>query len=143
MNLHDNAAELADLILDGKVNPSDLNKRHSIGVEVEGEHTDDPKKKSKIAREHEKENPLYYPDKPKPKGKKEALRWVESDEGPCQHCGPHYEGRAAELDQLGWRQSGWSSNARWSNPAGTYFVFDEILDQLPDDEPHTHLKPLR
>ena len=100
---------------------------------IEGEHTSDPKKKSKIARTHEKENPLYYPSKPKPKGKKEALRWVES-EGPCQHCGPNHEGRAAELAELGWRQRGWGSNAQWTNPPSTYYVHDAILDQLPEDE---------
>ncbi|MGV0949137.1 MAG: hypothetical protein ACOYB3_00535 [Azonexus sp.] len=132
-SLQPDAAELADLLLDGQVDPADLGKRHAVGVEVEGEHTSDPQKKARIARTHEKENPLYYPSKPKPKGKKEALRWVES-EGPCQHCGPNYEGRAAELSELGWRQSGWGGDARWTNPPNTYFVHDQILDQLPEDE---------
>jgi len=59
---------------------------------------------------------------------------THSGDARCPGCGPNYQGRAAELDQLGWRQSGWASNARWTNPAGTYEVFDEILDQLPDDE---------
>lgn len=53
-------------------------KRHAIGTEVEKEHTSDPKKASEIARTHEKENPLYYPPHPKPKGAKEALRWVKA-----------------------------------------------------------------
>ena len=74
--IHENAVELVDLILDGKVDPADLKRRHAIGVEVEGEHTDDPKKKDQIAREHEAENEFYYPATKKPKGKKEALRWV-------------------------------------------------------------------
>lgn len=58
---------------------------------------------------------------------------VES-EGPCPSCGPHHEGRAAELEELGWRQRGWGMDAQWTNPPGTYYVHDEILDQIPDDE---------
>lgn len=58
---------------------ADLKKRHAIGVDVEQEHTSDPKKASEIAATHEKENKLYYPLKPKPKNAKEALRWVKED----------------------------------------------------------------
>lgn len=86
-----NASELADLILDGEISPSDLKARHDIGTKVEGE-------------------------------------------GPCPSCGPHHEGRAAELVELGWRQRGWGMDAQWMNPPGTYYVHDEILDQIPDDE---------
>lgn len=60
---------------------ADLKKRHAVGVEVEKEHTSDPKKASEIANTHEKENELYYPIDPKPKGAKEVLRWVKEAYG--------------------------------------------------------------
>jgi hypothetical protein len=69
------AEYLVDALL-GECDPKDKAKRHAVGVDVEGEHTSDPKKKDKIAREHEKENPYYYPRTKKPKDKDEALRWI-------------------------------------------------------------------
>lgn len=72
-----NAAALVAVLLDNQ-----KAKRHSIGVEVEKEHTSDPKKASKIASTHERENPLYYPPHPKPKGAKEALRWIKAQPKP-------------------------------------------------------------
>lgn len=133
VDVHENAVELVDLMLEGKLDPKDLRKRHEIGVEVEGEHTSDPKKKEKIAGEHEKENPLYYPAKKKPKDKKEALRWVES-EGPCPHCHTQYEGRRKELADLGWKTVGWGwDNTDWINPPQSYHVRDHVIDKLPDD----------
>ena len=59
--------------------PEDRAKRLKVGIGVEAEHTSDPKEKKKIARTHMGENPDYYPPKPKPKGAKEALRWVKSN----------------------------------------------------------------
>jgi len=56
--------------------PEDQAKRLKVGIGVEGEHTRDPKEKKKIAQTHTRENPDYYPLTPKPKGAKEALRWV-------------------------------------------------------------------
>lgn len=56
--------------------PEDRRRRISIGAKLEKEHTDDPKEQRKIARTHMRENPEYYPLTPKPKGAKEALRWV-------------------------------------------------------------------
>lgn len=56
--------------------------RHAVGVDVEKEHTDSPKKASEIANTHERENPRYYPSYPKPRGAKEALRWIKSRRGP-------------------------------------------------------------
>jgi hypothetical protein len=56
---------------------NDYAQRMKIGADVESEHTSDPKKKRKIAREHMRENPKYYPKTPKPKGAKEALRWTK------------------------------------------------------------------
>lgn len=132
--MSENAVELANLLLDGEVSPSDLHARHAIGTKVEGEHTSDPKKKARIAREHEKENPLYYPSKPKPKGKKEALRWVES-EGPCRNCHPAPEGRRKELTDLGWTSQGWGwEGTEWVNIPKAYYVRDSVIDSLPDDE---------
>ena len=52
-------------------------KRHEIGTKIEKEHTHSSREASSIATTHEKENPLYYPDKPKPKTAKEALRWMK------------------------------------------------------------------
>lgn len=54
-------------------------KRLKVGIGVEAEHTRDPKQKKKIALTHMGENPDYYPPKAKPKGAKEALRWVKSN----------------------------------------------------------------
>jgi hypothetical protein len=70
------AAEIVDILLDHCGHCAA--DRHRIGVEVEKEHTDDPKKASEIASTHERENPLYYPPRPKPKGAKEALRWIKA-----------------------------------------------------------------
>lgn len=49
-----------------------------IGTEIEKEHTDDPAKAERIAKDHLRENPRYYPTGKMPKGRKEALRYVES-----------------------------------------------------------------
>lgn len=40
------------------VDPSEL----KMGIEIEMEHTDDPKVAEKIARDHLAENPTYYTD---------------------------------------------------------------------------------
>jgi hypothetical protein len=70
------AAEIVDILLDHCGHCAA--DRHRVGTEVEKEHTDSPKKASEIARTHERENPLYYPPRPKPKGAKEALRWTKA-----------------------------------------------------------------
>ena len=49
-----------------------------IGTEIEKEHTDDPAEARRIAQDHLRENPRYYPTGKRPKGKKEALRYIES-----------------------------------------------------------------
>ena len=71
------AAQIVTALLD-HCGHCDQDKRLKIGTEVEGEHTSDPKEKRKIALAHTRENPLYYPPKPTPKGAKEALRWIKS-----------------------------------------------------------------
>jgi len=48
----------------------------AIGTKIEKEHTEDPKKASKIASDHVNENPRYYPTTRKPKGNSEKLTWV-------------------------------------------------------------------
>jgi len=73
------AAEIVAALLDHCGHcPEDRAKRLKIGTEVEGEHTKDPKEKRKIALTHMGENPHYYPPTPKPKGAKEALRWMDA-----------------------------------------------------------------
>jgi hypothetical protein len=47
-----------------------------IGAEIEKEHTSNPKKARKIAQDHVKENPKYYPTEKKPKGCGEKLTWT-------------------------------------------------------------------
>jgi len=54
------------------------------------------------------------------------------DNAGCGHC--HPEGRRKELADLGWRSRGWSSSATWTNPPDTYFVNDDVIDGLPEDE---------
>jgi len=70
---------VATLLEDCGTCPEDRAKRLKVGIGVEAEHTSDPKEKKKIARTHMGENPDYYPPKAKPKGAKEALRWVKSN----------------------------------------------------------------
>ncbi len=70
--------------------------QHAIGTELEKEHFRNGKPKDKtpgqVANTHLGENPRYYPTSKKPRGKKEAIRWVEAlaahrwiDEH-CGHC---------------------------------------------------------
>jgi len=47
------------------------------GAKVEKEHTRNPKKAAKIAQDHLKENPKYYPKTPPPKGAKERLAYTK------------------------------------------------------------------
>lgn len=46
-----------------------------IGRRIEREHTDDPAEAERIAKDHLRENPRYYPTGQKPKNAKEALRY--------------------------------------------------------------------
>ena len=75
------AEQIVAALLDHCGHCSDRDKRLKVGIGVEAEHTSDPKKKRKIALTHMGENPDYYPAKPKPKGAKEALRWVKEAYG--------------------------------------------------------------
>jgi hypothetical protein len=56
--------------------------QHEIGTKLEKEHFRQGKPKDKtpgqVADTHLRENPQYYPTSRKPKGSKEALRWVKS-----------------------------------------------------------------
>jgi len=70
------AAEIVAALLD-HCGHCDSDKRLKVGIGVEAEHTKDPKEKRKIAQTHMGENPNYYPPTPKPKGAKEALRWIK------------------------------------------------------------------
>lgn len=80
MKFQDNVRELADMLLDSEIDPSDLH-------------------------------------------------------GPCPDCHPRETGRRQELEQLGWRKQGWGwETTEWVSPAGSYYVRDHILDNLPDDE---------
>lgn len=122
MSVQEDASELVDLILDGEIDPAELRKGTK---DEEKEHDMSPAKARKTAKQHlTRVDAKYYTKTEKCLG----------EDGPCQHCGPNYEGRAAELAQLGWQQRGWSDNAQWMNPSGSYFVHDHILDQLPEDE---------
>lgn len=115
---------MVDLILDGEIDPKELAKGTR---DEEKEHDMSPAKARKTARQHlTRVDPKYYT---------KTEKCLEHEgEGPCPHCHQQFEGRRLELEQLGWRQSGWSSTARWTNPAGTYEVYDEVIDQLPEDE---------
>jgi len=67
--------------------PLEERSQHEIGAELEKEHFRHGRPKDKtpgqVADTHLRENPRYYPTKPKPKGDSEALRWVKEH---CGHC---------------------------------------------------------
>ncbi len=60
--------------------PEDFAKRRRIGTEVEKEHFQGGRNVDRtpgaVAQTHMRENPHYYPTHAKPRGAKEALRWV-------------------------------------------------------------------
>ena len=79
---------MQDSLVDQLIPPPPIEERsqHEIGRELEKEHFRNGKLKDKtpgeVADTHIEENPKYYPATKKPKGAKEALRWVEH----CGHC---------------------------------------------------------
>lgn len=56
--------------------PEDRAKQLRIGTRIEKEHTASSARARKIASDHLRENPRYYPTGRKPRGAKEGLRWV-------------------------------------------------------------------
>lgn len=88
-------------LVDQLIPPLDERSQHEIGTELEKEHFRGGKPKDKtpgaVADTHLGENPRYYPTTRKPKGSKEALRWVRDAKDAlvtvnslldhCGHCG--------------------------------------------------------
>ena len=92
MNLLLSASDVVDHLLEcrscgckhkgfGK-KPGLFKKQLDAGIKIEKEHTPSKAKRAKLAKTHLKENPHYYPLGKKPKGSKEALRWVKENQGP-------------------------------------------------------------
>lgn len=122
MNFTARANELARLILDG-VDPTELLKGTR---DEEKEHDMPPAKAKKTARQHlTRVDPKYYT---------KTERCLGEDEVPCPDCHTQQTGRRKSLADLGWRQTGFSTESVWTNPPGTYFVYDDIIDNLPEEE---------
>lgn len=88
--VHSKYPDIGESLVDQLIPPIPLEERsqHEIGTELEKEHFRGGKPKDKtpgqVADTHLGENPRYYPTNKKPKGAKEALRWVKEH---CGHCG--------------------------------------------------------